>query len=504
MSPERSTGVSPVTQQRTSYVPFLTFLLGFIACIRIWQFFVKLPIAEPFQNDYEEGNILNALLRIIHGSTPYPDPHALPNIINPYGPAAYYLLVLPVKLFGLAFAYPRAMILGCVLLIALLIAIELQRATQSTPLAVTLALVFLSVPNIQEWAWLLRVDLLGIAFTTAGLVAFTRHAERNRPATFLPGVFFAIGLLVKPTLVAAPAACFFALLARRKFPDAANLTGVTLGAFGLVMAIFSAITRGAILIDVFLSHPDPFEFRVYTQWLTRMLVLSWPLVLLAVIAMARDLARLRFSAATLWLPMTTLTAITAGKLGSNQNHFLEWNTALCLAAGLGLRELVGISARKLALVATGVAVVAAALVISRQPDYLADVDPERGCPAAYDWVRTQAGPNLLSENVGSLVLGKKKVWVSNLFVLAQLVERGGWSDDNLVQMVRERHFDAILTRLTYRDFDFVHGAERFSPQFLRALNENYVPKPTFQCKDMNIVYWPKNSAAIQSSQATSR
>src|SRR4051812_15006781 len=126
--------------------------LAAVALWRIFHFFSTLPIRAPFQYDYEEGNILNALVRITQGATPYPDPHALPNVINPYGPVAYYLLVIPVKAFGLGFVYPRAMILGCTILIAALIGVELHRITRSLPVAFTLAAVLLSIPNIESWA----------------------------------------------------------------------------------------------------------------------------------------------------------------------------------------------------------------------------------------------------------------------------------------------------------------------------------------------------------------
>jgi len=476
---------------------------------RVWDFFQLIPayLRAPYQFDYEEGNILNALLRITQGATPYPDPHALPNIINPYGPVAYYLLVLPVKIFGLAFLYPRAMILGCAIVIALFLAIELRRATHSFALAVTFGLIYLSIPNIQEWAWLLRADLLGIAFTAAGLVAFSRQSDRERVRTMLPALLFAAGLLVKPTLIAAPAACFFALVARRRYRDAVSLAGVTVAVFGLVLALFAAVTRGAVLLDIFLSHPDPFSLGVYAYGLTHMLTASWPLMLLAAIAIAHDLTQRRFSPAILWLVFATATAITAGKLGSNQNHFLEWNTALCLAAGLGLDRLISLHPRTLALATTAIAIGATTFVIStsRPPRNPENTDPERGCPQAYAWVRTQAGDNLLTENVGALVLGNKKVWVSNPFVLAQLVEHSGWSDAELVRMVRERRFDAVLTKMDYAAVPayLVEGTERFSPQLLRALAENYAPEPMFQCKDMNIVYRPKAGVALQSPQVPS-
>lgn len=489
-----------MSSDRRAPVIALELALAALALWRIWRFFAELPIAAPFQHDYEEGNILNALLRITQGLTPYPDPHALPNILNPYGPVAYYLLVIPVKLFGVAFVYPRAMILGCTIVVAVLIGVALRRGTGSITLGVTFALIFLIIPNVHDWMWTLRVDLCGIAFTIAGLVVVS-HGLNQRPHRLpmvLAGVLFALGILVKPTLLAAPAASFFALVVRRKFAPAARLTAVTAAVVSAVLGAFALLTHGAVIVDVFLSHPDPFSFPVYTQGLTEMLQMSWPLVILATIAVARDLARRRFSPAILWLLFATLTAITAGKLGSNKNHFLEWNAALCLAAGFGFDELTRLASRRLAIAASAIAVAAAALVIWHQPGNLTNIGPESDCPQAYEWVRTQAGPNLFAENVGALVLGGKNVWVSNPFVLAQLVEHAGWSDAELVRMVRERRFDAISMRLDYPAIPsaVATGAERFSPALLRAIAASYEQHPGFNCRDMQILYKPK--PAIQS------
>src|SRR4029077_17532823 len=96
---------------------------------------------------------------------------------------------------------------------------------------------------------------------------------------------------------------------------------------------------------------------------------------------------------------------------------------------------------------TAVAVIAMAFI--KHPRTVGNLKGQTGCPEAYKWVRESTGPNLLAENVGALVLGKKRVWVSNPFVLAQLVEHAGWSDAELVRMVRERRFDAVLTEEDY-------------------------------------------------------
>src|SRR6187401_1192248 len=97
--------------------------LGAVALRCVARVYFDLPIAVPFQCDYEEGNILNAFTLILRGGTPWPDPRPLPSYMNPYGPVAYYLLILPVRIFGLELVYPRAMILGLVLLIAGLLAV---------------------------------------------------------------------------------------------------------------------------------------------------------------------------------------------------------------------------------------------------------------------------------------------------------------------------------------------------------------------------------------------
>src|SRR6266851_68655 len=61
----------------------------------------------PMQLDYEEGNILNAGLRIVHGQTPYPAPHEWPIVFNPYGPVGYLAVAALIKCFGVNFLAAR-------------------------------------------------------------------------------------------------------------------------------------------------------------------------------------------------------------------------------------------------------------------------------------------------------------------------------------------------------------------------------------------------------------
>src|SRR5215469_52551 len=48
--------------------------------------------ADPYQRDYEEGNILNAGAMLERGLTPYPPEHSWPVVLNPYGPVPYAIV----------------------------------------------------------------------------------------------------------------------------------------------------------------------------------------------------------------------------------------------------------------------------------------------------------------------------------------------------------------------------------------------------------------------------
>jgi len=479
----------PETDGKNRALAVIALALAALALRCIWRTYDVLPIAAPFQADYEEGNILNALARILSGATPWPDPRPLPSVMNPYGPVAYYLLVLPVRIFGFALVYPRLMILGCALLIAGLLGAELRRRTGSIVVGVTFGLIYLTIPNIQNWAWLLRVDFLGIALTFAGLLVLSRRIERDDFRVVVPALLFAAALLVKTTLVAAPAACLIVLLTRRRFREAARLAGITAAAVVLVVGVLAAITHGAFVTDVFLAHPDPYSRRRFLGELLRMIRESWPLVVLASVAVGDDLARRRLSPPVAWLLIATATTFTAGALGSNDNHFLEWNTALCLASGLGIARAVQLRPRAVGLAAAAVCAAAVALVLW-PPRVVRHVEGQDGCIQAYDWVRTQAGPNLLSENIGALVLGRKRLWLSNPFAFAQMVEHAGWSDAELVRLVREQRFDAVIVRSEHL---MSKHYRRFPPNVLRAIDEYYEPGPGFRCLDMTVVLKPRKN-----------
>jgi hypothetical protein len=472
-------------------------------------------VGLDFQVEYEEGNTLNALVRIAHGLTPYPDPGGIPSVFNIYGPLGYYVLAVPVKLFGVSFLWPRLAVIACVVGICCLIGRLVARSTGSSLHGLVFGALYAALPVVEAWSVVLRVDFLAVLLTTAGLWVFGRGAagEAEADAPRAPGaerrargpgaagerhvwaaaLLFAGALLVKQTFLAAPGACALYLVRQRDWKGAGRLIGLVGAgvAAGLVPA--AALTRLAILTHMFDSHADPLSLGRYALFLGGMVATHHVLVFLAAVGIVAPLVRGTPSVAGLWLVLSSLSAVTASKLGSNLNHFLEWSAALCLCAALGWATLCRL--RPAALAAASLLAVTAGLgaFLSRAPS---SPFHEEGilaeCGLAYAFVRQHPGDRILSENVGALVLGRKPVWISNPFVYSQRVMRGGRPDAGLERMLRAREFDLIVTSRDYARMPAApeRGAERFTPGAVRAIVEHYQPVARFRCRDA-VVMWER-------------
>jgi hypothetical protein len=469
----------------------------------------------PFQFDYGEGNVLATAVRIVQGLTPYPDPRAFPNAIDPYGPVGYYLLAVPVKLFGVSLLAPRLLLIASVVATCAFLALIIVRATRSTATAVIFAAAYICLPLVQGLAAVLRVDFIGLALTAAGLYTFCRalplasasadfdkigdgQSTIDNRFAFIAAVLFVAAGFCKHSLLAAPAACTLCLVARHRWREAANFVGAGAALGVVAFAVAEWLTHGFFAEHLFLTHPDPSSWNGYALRITRLAIGAAPLVVLALVRIFWELRRRQLSVPSWWFLLATISAITAGKQGSGWNHFLEWEAALCLCAALGWDV---VKRTRPAAVMAG-AWLAVLLIWPAQSMF----DWSNGlqqCPQAYAYIRDHAGDRVLSENVSALLLGGKTVWVIDPFVYSQIVMHGTWRDDVIEPRLRSRWFDLVVMRRDYTQSPgaLLHGVERFSGGMLQGLAANYRAVRTFQCTDVNVVFEP---LPLQSNQATDR
>jgi hypothetical protein len=298
--------------------------------------------AFAYPLDYGEGPLL-AQVEALRAGTPiwrlYSDPAAPPYLIINY-PPVYLLLTAglaqltdSVLLAGRLISLLAA--LGIVVAIVMLAApADARRRTNDRGQtryagfsaigyrlsaigyrlsAIALALLFLTVPVVREWAALMRVDMLGVCLGLWGLVVLTRGSGPTPARAAAAGLLLAASLLTKPSLIAAPGAACLWLVWRAirpgptpsiqaqhaALPDThvhwardqkqivilSLLTTMAL-AGGLVFALLQWASDGWFALHVVAANANSWELELARAFWRQQLALRWPLAAAAALAVA--------------------------------------------------------------------------------------------------------------------------------------------------------------------------------------------------------------------------
>jgi hypothetical protein len=446
-------------------------------------------IGVPYQLDYTEGAVLYGGMQVAHGASPYPPVSGLPYILNTYPPVIYELVGLLVGKFGVNFTPSRVAILSSAILICVFLALLLKRWTGSWMVGLVFGFLFMTVPMVQQWLYLVRVDLIGILFTIAGLYVFVAFPKR----WYLSIPLFTFSMICLYTLVAAPGACFWWLISRKEWKKAVVLAG-SMAAL-LLLAYFweQQRTGGWFAFYMFQSHASPYSLVQVPAMIVMVLRTHALLFVLASLAVLADFPKQVLSLPSIYLALCTITSFTAGKDGAADNHLLQLLAAVCLCAGLGyhwLRQQVFSQSFPAAQFSAAVIVGALALTsLANTPvRNLKTVEALRECDKAYAFIGSEGGDRILSDNVGVLILNNKQVFVSDPFVYRWLVWASRMPDRELEGLVRARFFDSIV--LWNRADDPRVVTEFWPPSIRKAISENYQLSQQFAC-DAKYVYQPK-------------
>jgi hypothetical protein len=461
----------------------LCIVLASISVIRVWYRQATLP----YQVDYGEGLMLEGALRIRQGQPLYPAPSGLPVVLHVYGPLAYVVTSLTLPPSGASFLGGRVLMLFCALCVSALMFIILKRSTRSLPIALTFGVVLLTVPIFRFWLDLLRADLIGIAFSVIGIGLYLFKPRY----TWWSVPFFTAAVFCKYTLLAAPVAVFLHLLLAKKFTQAIGFAGLMGGLCASLFALLQYKTAGAFAFHMFATHRDPYSFAQFVGF-TGLVWLTAPVVTaLAIFYVARTIAACAPDFASLYFMAACATSLTAGKLGSSTNHFLEWIVAASLCAGLGFATLRTHFPRKVLPVAfaLGTSVLVGAVVQTRA---VLNPSPElSGCRDAYQFVASSNSSRILSQSLGPLLLNQKTVLVTDPFTYGQLVEHGSWPDSILEGPVNEQYFDLIITSVDPEHMQPT-GFSIWPRPLLDAMARHYRVVQRFNCRDGSLMLEPRS------------
>lgn len=462
----------------TSRQTLLVFVAGF-ACVMVRLHTTYMRAAFPFQVDYEEGNILNAGLRILHGLTPYPAPGSFPYVVNCYGPIGYWLTAAALKVFGLSLFGPRLVILMAGLGTAMLLSMITSHLGGTRDDGMLAGLSFLCAPLVYYWMPTLRVDFLAIFFSLAAIYVWSR-SRRMWP---IAALLLAVAILTKHTAMAALVAILLELVTQKNTRRAAAFLVLS----SSVVAICMAALGRHFVFALLRTHPDPYSWKYALE--AYGIGAYGSVLMLAVIAYAiingfRPTPKSRL--AWFYAAACTVTALTAGKLGSNTNHFLEWTASVCLLCGIAIAYLIETNNSLSRPFALAILCLCAIFTATANWSWLQTKAGMRDCARAYDFVHSYPGDRILSENIAAVVVAGKPVIVSNPFVVTQLGDSVDWQAGSIEQLVSRRYFDVVLLGGELKDFRPEAGT--WSTTAINAIREGYSPAHEFQCPSASVAY----------------
>ena len=479
----------------------------------VGQFIVEgaAAIRFPGELDYGEGIVWEQMKLMLAGRG-YGAIDGLPAIVFHYPPVFHLFTAGLAGVTGLdQLAAGRSVSLGSTVLIGLfagLIAAKAVRAEDSTRTALLCGLVagltIFCFSPIAYWAPLMRVDMLSIALSFAGLFVAMMALTRP-PLIVVSAILFVAAVYTKQTSIVAPAAVFVTFLVLR--PKLAWLLAASCVALGLVvLGALTLATDGGFVRHIFLYNAN----RIDPKRLGAILlaIVSHSLFVTAVVVgvAARLSARLplyrgagslavlrqRLLAAPadaifllilVYALLAFIMTFSVAKSGSNVNYFMEWMAVLAILLGIAARDAanavlgLGMPAPSKRLFANPVFF---PLLIGLQPLLLSPIadNAKHQAPSRVVELRkleamVRAAPRpVISDDMVLLVRSGAAVqWDPAIF--AELASMGAWDEAPFVDRIRTRQFAFFVTAGVRgeRLFD-----SRYNPAIADAIEAAYPVK----------------------------
>jgi hypothetical protein len=469
----------------------------------------NLAIRFPFELDYGEG-IVWEQMRLIFDGRGYGPIEGFPAIVFHY-PPLYHAIVEGVStVSGMdPLAAGRLVSLAASLLCGLfvaLIAARVTRPSQGSAVAWTCAafaaLTALAFEPVAVWGALMRVDMVAIAFSLAGVYFAIRALDRPSNV-HIASLLVVAAVFTKQTSLAAPAAAFFVLLlVRPRTAIAGMATCIAVG--GTVLAALTVASHGGFLRHIILYDINRFELaRIY--WVGAGLSVHAVFCGVAALGVVQSLretticcqgarsldalaARLQAApdkAATLllliYLLILTLMLVLMGKSGSNINYMIEWMMTAGLFAGLAVRDAaravlndstLDAGAKRISPAAflLPAALGVQALILPSPPTHARTTDSARidGMRALSLEIRRAGRPVIADDMVLLLRSGQDVLWEPSIF--AELASTGVWDERPFVAQIRARRFAFFITDAARGNpmFD-----SRYTPRVADAMDAAY-------------------------------
>ena len=456
----------------------------------------SIAFSFPYAFDYGEGVVWQQMRNIVQGQG-YQAIGIYPAIAYEYPPLFHLCAAGVARITGIDELYAGRLVslasaVACAMLIARLTAHALAGENRKVVFgAATIAgLAFLTLPVVDDWALLMRIDLLACALSLAGML-MAIHAPRSIFACVGAGLMFTLALYTRQTSLPAPAGAFLVLLAVRP-ARAWLMAAVSVGSGLAVLAALEAATQGGFLLNIVSYNIN----RIIWDH-----ALAFGTVLLANVAvigiglfglldsvrrsglrhwrdlrawLATDMKNVAIAVVVATLACKTLMLPAILKSGASDNYLIDWFSELTMFFGVAMVPVLR-STLRLPATPNVILLGLVGIVLPLQtagagllPDRGAVQGQQRALDAIVDRIR-QAKRPVISDDATLLIrAGQSMRWEPS--IVAELGSAGRYDEAMFVKLIEERRFGFFVTDGDRGDVVF---DQRFNPTIVEAIHTAY-------------------------------
>ncbi len=466
--------------RRLFWFSILIFSILSLAAFVYWV--VPAVLHYPYQFGYGEPVLAEAVVRLPERPLLYKAFDEPPMTILPYHPL-YFYVSYAASFFtgGNSFAAGRLVSFMSFLAILFLAYRILKREGVARVPACVFALMPAVVPLLTKYAGTMKMDLLGIAFTLAGvrrLIEWEKKRTEKPDRGYGFGVFYLmLSFWTKQSYLTAFISFAVFLLFRRGWKAPAFFTACFLVPVICTGALLNAATSGAYIANAFLANMLDFHGSLLAWSWGRFSTGLWPLYAAAFIALGARAVKRQPCFLDVYFVFAVLSTVSLGKTGSDDNYFIELTVAAVLAAGSFFSEdskgkqvwMKALAGALLALQVFGYG--KDGLLSGKFASMRGELETLKKQQDEISGLMRLAGGEILCENMGLLVANGRPITYQP-FEFTQLADQGYWDASPILSKLKRRNFSMVLLNVNPMA---VLRTQRFSEVFLVKLKENYRP-----------------------------
>jgi hypothetical protein len=458
MKPKPAPQPDPVTPARILWLLTIPAILNLA--------YLWFQIGNPGDTSMPESLIVYGMQRMNSGQTLYLDFHQAPFNYMPYTPLYSWIVAHLGRIaqWGSLFMIGRIFTFGCVLILTAILYVNARRQYGRTLIAASGGLLLLGSTLLWQWSVTARPDVLAILLSICGLLIWIRAENSMKRAVAC--LFFILAFLAKQSAIAAPLSVLAFSFAKRQTRPALELLVCWLLPVLALFALMHWTTGGLSTLNIIGSNRAPMNFA--NLRLTGVLFLQAAALPLILAILAIPAKEWMHPEVFYFLISTAFASVSASKLGSNVNYFLEPLAAAALLAPHAiwwiLRSPVGKALLIAMILVLTIPPVSFILYGLTHANFHNEFEI-RGIVSKTTTPLLTDSPRLAFES--------KQQFLIDPFALTYLEREGKWNSTPVAEMVDRKEFQYVILTLPVENPSSWQGSKRLPDKVLESIRKQY-------------------------------